>query len=148
MRALDGTRPPWRRSVRDRVAALARGRAPRGPSAVDAAAATVAAPAQPAAEGVAGGTGRIRPPCGRASVVRAFDGRRGPVCGPRLSEGSATRATPRGPWGSRGRRRRSAPPGRPPGADDKARRAGAGFVGVPSLERDILVVKADSGRDV
>ena len=104
--------------------------------------------------GAAGGRGGRRgdgphpAPCGRASVVRAFDGRRGPVCGPRLSEGSATRATPRGPWGSRGRRRRSAPPGRPPGADDKARRAGAGFVGVPSLERDILVVKADSGRDV
>ena len=61
------------------------------------------------------GDGPHPSPCGRASVVRAFDGRRGPVCGPRLSEGSATRATPRGPWGSRGRRRRSAPPGRQPG---------------------------------
>ena len=111
VRALDGVRPPWRRRVRGRVPALARGRAPRGPSAVDAAAAAVAEPAQPAAEGVAGGRAASVPLRG-ASVVRAFDGRRGPVCGPRLSEGSATRATPKGPWGSRGRRRRSAPPGR------------------------------------
>ena len=32
--------------------------------------------------------------------------------------------------------------------DGKARRVGAGFIGIPSLERDILVVQADSGRDV
>ena len=37
------------------------------------------------------GTGRFRPPA-RASVVRAFDGRRGSMPSPRLSEGSATRA--------------------------------------------------------
>lgn len=76
--------------------------------------------------------------------MRAFDGRRGSVCSPRLSEGSATRATGEGPWGSRGRRRRSAPPGQQPG-DGKARRVGAGFIGIPSLERDILVVQADRG---
>ena len=112
---------------------------------MDPAAAAVAAPAQPAAEGLQG-DGPHPSPCGRASVVRAFDGRRGSVCSPRLSEGSATRATPRGPWGSRGRRRRSAPPGRPPG-DGKARRVGAGFAGIPLLERDILVVQVDRGRD-
>lgn len=93
------------------------------------------------------GDGPHPSPCGRASVVCAFDGRRGSVCSPRLSEGSATRATPKGLRGSRGRRRRSAPPGREP-RDGKARRAGAGFIGIPSLERDILVVQADSGRDV
>ena len=42
------------------------------------------------------------PPCVRASVVRAFDGRRGPVCGPRLSEGSATRAPGGWPVGVQG----------------------------------------------
>ena len=111
VRALDGGRPPWRRSVRGRVPALARGRAPRGPSAVDAAAAAAAAPAQPAAEGVAGGRAASVPLRG-ASVVRAFDGRRGSLYSPRLSEGSATRAPGNGPWGSRGRRPASAPPGR------------------------------------
>ena len=93
------------------------------------------------------GDGPHPSPCGRASVVRAFDGRRGSVCSPRLSEGSATRATPRGPWGSRGRRRRSAPPGRWPG-DGKARRVGAGSGEIYLLERDILVVQVDSGRDM
>ena len=144
VRALDGGRPPWRRSVRGRVPALARGRAPRGPSAVDAAAAAAAAPAQPAAEGVAGGRAASVPLRG-ASVVRAFDGRRGSLYSPRLSEGSATRAPGNGPWGSRGRRRRSAPPGRLP-RDGKARRVGAGSVEIYLLERDILVVQVDGGR--
>ena len=79
--------------------------------------------------------------------MRAFDGRRGSLYSPRLSEGSATRATGEGLRGSRGRRRRSAPPGREPG-DGKARRAGAGFIGIPSLERDIFVVQVHGGRDV
>ena len=110
MRALDGVRPPRRRSVCGRVAALARGRAPRGPSAVDAAATAVAAPAQPAAEGAAGGRAASVPLRG-ASVVRAFDGRRGSMRSPRLSEGSATRAPGDGLWGSRGRRLRALPLG-------------------------------------
>ena len=132
--------------MRDRVAALARGRAPRGPSAVDASATAVAAPAQPAAEGVAGGRAASVPLRG-AGVLRAFDGRRGSACSPRLSEGSETRAMPKGLRGSRGRRRRSAPPGRRPG-DEKARRVGAGSVEIPSLERDIFVVQVHGGRDV
>ena len=43
-------------------------------------------------------------------------------------------ACERSPWAAAGRWK--SPP------------SGAGFIGVPSLERDILVVKADSGRDV
>ncbi len=86
---------------RDRADALARGRAPRGPSAVDAAATAVAAPAQPAAKGVAG-DGPHPSPCGRASVVRAFDGRQGSVCSPRLWEGGPDATTPKGLRGSGG----------------------------------------------
>ena len=132
--------------MRDRVDALARGRAPRGPSAVDAAATAVAAPAQPAAEGVAGGRAASVPLPG-ASVLRAFDGRRGSLCSPRLSEGSETRAMPKGPGGPGGGGAGALPLGGGQG-DGKTRRSGAGFIGIPSLERDILVVQADSGRDV
>ena len=78
--------------------------------------------------------------------MRAFDGRRGSLYSPRLSEGSATRAPGDGPWGSRGRRRRSAPPGRQP-RHGKARRVGAGSVEIYLLERDILVIEVDRGRD-
>ena len=126
------------------MAALARGRAPRGPSAVDAAASAVAEPAQPAAEGVAGGRAASVPLRGRA-LCALSTAVGAPSAAPGCRKG--VQREPRGMacGGPGGGGLRALPLGGCRGMEKPAG-SWAGSAGIYSLERNILVVQIDRGR--